>query len=33
VVFIDDEGKTDSAAWELLNIDDWMARIYQIKSF
>lgn len=33
VVFINDEGKTDSAVWELRNLDNWISRIYQIKSF
>lgn len=32
ITFINDEGKTDAAAWELRNLDNWITRIVQIKS-
>jgi hypothetical protein len=32
ISFINEEGKTDSAAWEVRNIDQWVSRIEQIRS-
>ncbi|MCG3226291.1 MAG: hypothetical protein H7645_05170 [Candidatus Heimdallarchaeota archaeon] len=32
IVFINEEGKTDSAAWEVRNIDRWVSRIDQIRT-
>ena len=31
IVFINEEGKTDSAGWEVRNLDRWVARIEQLK--
>ena len=33
IVFINEEGKADSAAWEIRNLEKWKTKINQIKEF
>ena len=33
IVFINEQGNTDSAAWEVRNINGWLSRIKQVREF